>query len=107
MQPPSPHGLAESQARIAALEKALHEARLYSQDGERAVLERAIARMGWPEIKAFRDQLELGQDIYEDAGGFMMRAIRRLFGLPAPDLIVTHQDAALAMVATALAKKET
>lgn len=65
-------------------------------------LEDAIKRMGWPEIHAFQDELRKGQDYREDAGGFMMRAIRRLFGLPRPALdVVNYQQAARAMVEAA------
>lgn len=71
--------------------------------GEREALEFAIDRMGWPEIHAFQDELRKGQDYREDAGGFLMRAIRRLFGLPSPvDEITTYQQAARAMVEKAL-----
>jgi hypothetical protein len=71
-------------------------------DAERNALERAIARMGWPEIHAFRSEIAKGQGVCEDAGGYLMRAYRRLFGLPEADLeIVTHQQAARAMVAAA------
>jgi hypothetical protein len=69
---------------------------------EREILEAAIDRMGWPEIHAFQDELKRGQDIREDAGGFMMRAIRRLFGLPSPySEVVTYQKAARAMLSAA------
>jgi hypothetical protein len=75
---------------------------------EQDILERAIDRMGWPEIHAYQHELRRGQDIYEDAGGFFMRAIRRLFGLPSPyDEVTTYQDAARALVARAKAEKET
>ena len=68
-----------------------------------AGFEAAIDRMGWPEIHAFQEELRRGQDIYEDAGGFIMRAIRQLFGLPSPlSEVTTYQDAARAMVAKAL-----
>lgn len=71
---------------------------------ERELLEQAIDRMGWPEIHAFRDEMKKGQGIYEDAGGYMMRAFRRLFGLPQVDAdVVTYQRAARAMVAKAAA----
>jgi hypothetical protein len=64
-----------------------------------AGFEAAIDRMGWPEIHAFQRELKRGQDYREDAGGFMMRAIRRLFGLPSPySEVVTYQEAARAMV---------
>jgi hypothetical protein len=60
--------------------------------------------MGWPEIHAFRDELRRGQDVFEDAGGFWMRAIRRLFGLPSPySEVETYQQAARRMVAEASA----
>ena len=67
---------------------------------ERAACERAIERMGWPEIHAFNAELHRGQSIYEDAGGFMLRAIRRLFGLAARDDVVTYQEAVRALVAS-------
>ena len=66
---------------------------------EAEVLERAIDRMGWPEIHAFQNELRKGQDIYEDAGGYLMRAIKALFGLKPRDPVLTYQDAARAMVA--------
>ena len=66
---------------------------------EAEVLERAIERMGWPEIRAFEEELDRGQDVCEDAGGFMLRAVRRLFGLPSPQAsVLTYQQAARAMV---------
>jgi hypothetical protein len=66
---------------------------------ERSLLEAAVDRMGWPEIHAFQNELRKGQDYREDAGGFMMRAIRRLFGLPAPqEDVVNYQQAAKAMI---------
>jgi len=65
---------------------------------EKQILEAAIDRMGWPEIHAFQDELRKGQDMREDAGGFMIRAIKALFGIRRDDPIVTYQDAARAMV---------
>lgn len=66
---------------------------------EREALEHAIERMGWPEIHAFDDELRRGQSIFEDAGGYMLRCIRRLFGLPQVDeRVVTYQRAARALV---------
>lgn len=83
---------------------------LYVRDGsvitltEAEVLDAAVERMGWPEIHAFQNELRRGQDIREDAGGFWMRAIRRLFGLPSPySEIETYQQAARRMVAEASA----
>lgn len=62
-------------------------------------VEQAVDRMGWPEINAFNEERRKGQSIYEDAGGFVMRCMRRLFGLPSPDTtVISCQDAARAMV---------
>ncbi|WCS27977.1 hypothetical protein LOK46_14470 [Methylobacterium sp. NMS14P] len=70
-----------------------------SSGDEAAALERAIERMGWPEIRTFEAELARGQDVAEDAGGFMLRAVRKLFGLPAPKAsVITYQQAARAMV---------
>ncbi len=82
---------------------------LFVRDGtaivldERDALEAAIDRMGWAEIHAFEAEMRKGQGIYEDAGGYIMRGLRRLFGLPEKkDEIITYQKAARAMVASAL-----
>jgi hypothetical protein len=42
---------------------------------QRALLESAIDRMGWPEINAFHAELKRGQDVREDAGGFIIRCL--------------------------------
>lgn len=76
-------------------------------DVERAVLENAVNRMGWPEINAFKSELRKGQDYREDAGGFWMRAIRRLFGLPeATDEVVNYQEAGRKLIAAFYLNKE-
>jgi hypothetical protein len=69
---------------------------------ELAALERAIDRMGWREIDAFHAELRKGQDVYEDAGGYFMRAIRALFGIAPPDPVLTYQNAARALVRKAI-----
>ena len=70
----------------------------YSNE-ERRVLERAIDRMGWDEINAYDTEMRKGQGICEDAGGYVLRGLRRLFGLPGKDEeIVTYQQAARAML---------
>ncbi len=68
---------------------------------EQEALQRAIDRMGWAEINAFHAELRRGQDIYEDAGGFFMRAIRALFGIKPTDPVTNYQDAARALVEAA------
>lgn len=68
-------------------------------EAEAAVLERAIERIRWPEIRAFEEELGRGQDVAEAAGGFMLRAVRRLFGLPsAKASVITYRKAARATV---------
>lgn len=72
---------------------------------ERQLLEDAVARMGWPEIHAFHEEMRKGQSIYEDAGGYFLRGLRRLFGLPQIDEeIITYRRAAKAMVERAAQK---
>ena len=75
-------------------------------ESERDVLERAIDRMGWDEINAFHAELRHGQGVREDAGGFFMRAIRRLFGLPQPDPVENYRDAARRLVAEHYSAKQ-
>lgn len=71
---------------------------LYIEDA-RAALEAAVAGMGWPEIHAYRAEMRRGQSIYEDAGGYFMRGLRRLFGLPQIDEeVITYKRAAAAMI---------
>ena len=65
---------------------------------EKEILEAAIDRMGWPEIREFQKELERGQGIREDAGGFMLRAIKALFGIQPSEGIETYQEACRRMV---------
>ena len=60
------HAALRDRARIGAV-----------SDAELSAMERAIERMGWPEIHGFEAELFRGQDIHEDAGGYLMRAIPR------------------------------
>lgn len=70
---------------------------------EQRVIADAIDRIGWTEIRRFEDELRKGQSYDEDAGGFMLRAIARLFGLRRRrDPVVTHQQAARALMADIL-----
>jgi len=73
---------------------------------ERAILCRALDKMGWPEIHAFQDEFKKGQSIYEDAGGYFMRGIKRLFGIAPRDEVVTYQQAAQALIDQATLNKE-
>lgn len=65
--------------------------------------ERAIDRMGWPEINAFMAQP--AQALSEDAGGYLRRKIKTLFGIK-PDAVETYQHAARMMVNEARAALE-
>lgn len=69
---------------------------------EIAAIERGIDKMGWPEITAFQESLS--QDVYEDAGGLMLRKIKRLFGIR-HDPVLTYREAARAMLNEATGPK--
>lgn len=62
---------------------------------EQEVVEGVIDRMGWPEIHAFYERI--GQDVSEDAGGFILRKIKRLLGINRVT-VQTYQDAIRAMI---------
>ena len=49
--------------------------------------------LGWPDIHRFHDELNRGQGIREDGGGFFVRAIMALLGKK-PDPVETYQEAA-------------
>lgn len=49
--------------------------------------------IGWPEIRAFQEQLARGQGVREDAGGFFTRCIMALFRAK-PDPVETYREAA-------------
>lgn len=76
------------------------EARETYMGDARVALEAAVAHMGWPEIRAFMAERGKGQSVFEDAGGYLMRCIRRLFGLPELDEeVISYQRAVSAMIA--------
>lgn len=51
--------------------------------------------IGWPEIRAFQENLRYGQAVREDGGGFFARCLRALLRLPAPNYVVeNYQDCA-------------
>jgi len=53
------------------------------EDAELWAVERAISKMGWPEIKAYENELRNGQQD-DDAGGYFIRCLSRLFGVKRP-----------------------
>lgn len=67
---------------------------------EYQALERAVERMGWPEIHAFYEERKKGQSLNEDAGGFAIRALGRLFGVAPKTEVETYQAAARRMIET-------
>lgn len=89
--------------RIVAMHNLLLDERVLSTAGIDAVIEARIDTLGWPEIHAFNAERRKGQDIYEDAGGFMLRAIKALFRIKPRDPVLTYRDAARAFVAGAAA----
>lgn len=93
--------LAQSKAEMERLKREVEFWTASANAHEEDVLRKAVWRMGWPEIKAFQDELSKGQDVREDAGGYFMRAIGRLFGVkPERDEVTTYQDAAMAIIDT-------
>lgn len=50
-----------------------------SYDKCQEIIDTTIDEMGWPEIGEYNKEFRRGQ-MYDDAGGFIMRAIGRLFG---------------------------
>lgn len=75
--------------------------RCATPEDDLAACERAIERMGWPEIQAFME--EPGQSPHEDAGGYLLRKIKALFGIK-PDRLETYREAAQRLVAEARAQ---
>lgn len=53
--------------------------------------------LGWDDIRRFHAELNKGQGIYDDGGGFFVRAIMALFGKK-PDPVVTYRAAAEALL---------
>ena len=49
--------------------------------------------LGWPDIRRFQAELQRGQCVREDGGGFFVRCIMALFG-KRPDPVETYQEAA-------------
>ncbi len=60
--------------------------------------------LGWDDIRRYHDELKKGQDIYEDGGGFFLRAIRVLLRIQKPDTVTTYQTAATEMLKNAEAR---
>lgn len=56
-----------------------------------------VDEIGWDEIRAFREELHKGQSIYEDAGGYFIRAIRALLGKKSSP-IMNYRSALQAML---------
>ena len=85
---------AEIWAAGADLDTAHFVARMLRQNGYYLV---NPDHLGWPDINRFHDELHKGQCVYEDAGGYMLRAIMALFGKKA-DPVLSYRDAARALL---------
>lgn len=57
------------------------------------VIDSIVTAIGWPEIKAYQEELAKGPDVREDGGGYFARAIGALIGKKA-DPVETYQQAA-------------
>lgn len=56
--------------------------------------------LGWDDIRRFQAELDRGQGVHEDGGGYFIRAIMALLGKK-PDPIETYQEAARRLLAEA------
>jgi len=75
-------GLSAEDARFVAVQLRLNGYYLVNPD-----------HLGWPDIRRFQAELNRGQGVREDAGGFFVRCIMALFGKK-PDPVETYQEAA-------------
>lgn len=57
------------------------------------VIEAIHSNIGWPEIRAYQAELDKGQGVHEDGGGYFARALGALFGRQA-DPVENYQQAA-------------
>ena len=85
---------AEIWAAGADLETARFVARMLRQQGYYLV---RSDDLGWPDIRRFQAELNKGQGVREDGGGFFVRAIMALFGKK-PDPVVSYRAAAQALL---------
>lgn len=85
---------AEIWAAGADIETAHFVARMLRQQGYYLV---NPDQLGWDDINRFNAELHKGQSVYEDAGGYFIRAIAALFGKK-PDPVVSYQEAARALL---------
>ncbi len=93
--PPTLPMEAEIWAAGADLDTAKFVARMLRQEGYYLVRPDSL---GWNDIKRYHAELEKGQSVYEDAGGYFIRAIKSLFGIKT-DPVKTYQEAAREMLA--------
>lgn len=75
-------GLSADDARFVAVQLRQNGYYLVSPD-----------HLGWPDIRRFQAELNRGQGVQEDGGGFFVRCIMALFGKK-PDVVETYQEAA-------------
>ena len=71
-------------AGAAELARNLRENEVYLVDPD---------KLGWPDIKRFQTELNHGQGVREDVGGFFIRCIMALFGKKS-DPVENYQQAA-------------
>lgn len=66
------------------------------------VAETFCDELSWQELHPYFDELRKGQSIYEDAGGYFLRCIKRLFGIRTDDEeILTYRKAMAELVKAA------
>lgn len=88
--PPMGYTLLEGSAGLLDWDGAAEVARRLRADGYYLVRAEDIQ---WSDIRRFQGELNRGQGVYEDAGGFLVRCIMALFG-KRHDPVETYQEAA-------------
>lgn len=88
-RPVPPMGYALMEAGLS-WDDAVFAARRLRSDGYYLVRAEDI---GWDDIRRFQAELNRGQGVGEDGGGFFVRCIMALFGKK-PDQVETYQEAA-------------
>jgi len=72
----------------------------FPESSVRIMLDNFFYELSWDEIHEYHRELRKGQSVYEDAGGYFIRCIKRLFGYPVDDEeVITYRNALKALVA--------
>lgn len=71
----------------------------FAKSSIQIMLDSFVEELSWDELHLYFAELRKGQSIREDAGGYFIRCIKRLFGYPVADEeIITYQKALSALI---------